>query len=140
MVGSFRKTYHGEGFNRALLALTSRHSRVQSRQLGILQRGGTGRQIEALKHKSDLLIANECQSLFVVLGYVKIFEKITARTRAVEAAQDIHERRLAAAARSHDGQELAVTDGEIDTAQSVDPGFAQLIILVERFDTDDVHF
>jgi len=43
-----------------------------------------------------------------------------AAGRQVEAAENIHERRLARARRTHDGDELAGLDGQADAAERFD--------------------
>src|SRR5690606_25101920 len=55
---------------------------------------------------------------------------------AVEAAQDVHERRLARARRAHDGDELVAPDDEVDAAQRVDLLDADPVDLAERADLD----
>ncbi len=44
-------------------------------------------------------------------------EHVRAARRPVEAAEDVHQRRLARAALPDDGDELAVVDGDVDVAQ-----------------------
>ena len=48
--------------------------RVQRGQFRVFKRCGPGQQIEALKNKSNLLIANQRQGLLIVLGNINPFK------------------------------------------------------------------
>ena len=52
--------------------------------------------------------------------------------RAVEAGEQVHQRRLAGARRAHDGRELAGGHLERDAAQGVDGGLAVAVAAGER--------
>ena len=58
------------------------------------------------------------------LGDLVAVDRDGARGRAVEAGEDVHQRRLAGAGRAHDGGELPARDLERDAAQGVDGGVA----------------
>ncbi len=62
------------------------------------------------------------------------FEQIAAAGRLVQAAQNVHESGFAAAAGAHDGDKLAALDADVDPAQSVHLGFAQVVVLVHVID------
>src|SRR5205085_2440635 len=64
----------------------------------------------------------------------RVFEQITAGARLVEAAEDVHEGRLPAAAGPHDGHEASVLDRYVDPAEGVQPGFTELVVLVDVVD------
>ena len=57
--------------------------------------------------------------------------------RLVEAAEDVHQRRLARARRAHDRDELALVDGQRDAAQRVHLDVAQLVDLGDPVELDD---
>ena len=47
------------------------------------------------------------------------FERVAALARRVEAADQVHQRRLARARRTHDGDVFVVLDAQADAAQRV---------------------
>src|SRR5262249_12202388 len=72
---------------------------VQRRKLDIFKRSRTRKQIESLKDESNLAVAN-CRQLFLgEARHLNPFEKIFPARRLIEAAKNVHESRLAAAAR-----------------------------------------
>src|SRR5215467_6873952 len=105
--------------------------RVERRQLRVFERSGARQQVETLKDETDLAIADSRQLLLIQIGDVGAFEPIVARSRFIQASQDVHERRFAAAAGAHDGDELSSPDLEGYATQSMHPGFPHLVGLVQ---------
>src|SRR6185436_10173305 len=60
------------------------------------------------------------------------------RAGSVEQAEDVHERRLAAAGGPHDRHEGPRGDREVDAAQRVDLDVAEVVRLREAGDLDEV--
>ena len=56
---------------------------------------------------------------------------------AVEAGEDVHQRRLAGARRAHDGGELAAAQVDVGAAQGVDGGVALAVALGDAARGDD---
>ena len=93
--------------------------RVQQRQLHVFDRGGARQQVEPLEHESDLPVADRRQLVVREMRDVAAVQQIASAGRAIEAAQDVHERRLSRAGRSDHGDELAAADVERDAAEGV---------------------
>ena len=64
-------------------------------------------------------------------------EPVLAGVRRVETADDVHERRLAGARRSHDRDVLVAADGEIDAAQRADDFAAHVVFALDAARDDD---
>ena len=110
---------------------------VEHRQLDVLHGGSAGEEIEALEDEADLGVANH-RALVAVEGRdVDAVEVVGAGGRAVEASQDVHQRRLAGAGRSHDGHELAGLDVEVDAGERAHFHLAHLVDLGQIVNLDD---
>src|ERR1700687_1063417 len=122
-----------------LLTLCLANLGVQGVQLYVLQRCGSGKQVEALKHKADFAISDRSQFVLVKAGDIDSVKEISSGARLVEAAQNIHERGLTTSARSHDGHELTTSDVHRDAPQRMHARFAQVVVLVD-IENVDPHF
>ncbi len=69
-------------------------------------------------------------------GDVDPIEKITAACGAIEAAENIHQRGFAGAGRAHHRDKFAGLHREADPAQGVNLHLAQVVGLVNIFETD----
>src|SRR5438105_10081927 len=102
-----------EQFPGPFTALAKRQApAVEQRQLDVLQRRGARQQIEALKDKADVAIAN-AGALVARHRHdflARQFEAAGGGT--VEAAERIHERRLARSGRAHQRHVLSLLDAE----------------------------
>ena len=104
---------------------------VEQRQLDVVERGRARQQVEALEHEADLLVAHARQLVLRRLGHVLAVEHVLTGRRPIEAAGDVHERRLAGAGRPGDGDELALLDVERHAAQRAHDVFAHSIFFGE---------
>src|SRR5690349_4631572 len=102
---------------RATLPLVSRDAGVHERQFDVVQGRRARKQIEGLEDESDLFVSNARQLVIRHARNERPVQPILARSRRVEAADDVHERRLARARRSHDRHILVASDGDVDAAQ-----------------------
>ena len=93
--------------HRAGTTLRRRDAAVEQRQLDVFQRRRARQQVELLEHESDRAVADAGQLVGGEPGDVLAVEPVGARRRHVEAADHVHERRLARARRAHDRDELA---------------------------------
>ena len=84
-----------------------------------------------------LAIADSSQRLLAELRDLNPFEQVATAGRLVEAAENIHEGGLAAAAGSHDRNELPALDLHADPAQRMHACFAQVIVFVDIVDLND---
>src|SRR5882724_461997 len=113
------------------------NTRIKRRQFGILQRRRSRQQIEPLKNKPDLAVADPSQLPFLQPRNIRAFEQIASRAGLVQASKNIHERGFTAAACTHNGNELSPPDLEVNTAQRVHLSFAQMINLVQVLGLND---
>ena len=116
----------------------ARDLRVDERELDVLQRGGAREQVEGLEDEADLLVADRRQLVVVHRLDRDAVEEVAAGGRAVEAADDVHQRRLAGAGRAHDRDVLAGLDDEVDAAQGVDLLRAELVDAGQLAHLDEV--
>lgn len=79
----------------AHLALAARHIGVGQRQHDVFDHRQARQQIKALKDKADAQRSHLGELIIVELGDVEPLQEVIARRRFVQAAQDVHERRLA---------------------------------------------
>src|SRR6516164_11818133 len=110
MVGAIGQSDCLQRLERAAIAFRLIDLRVERRQFNIFECGRSRQQIESLKHETDFAVSNLRQLRLLQSGDVDAFEKITTRTRAIQASSNIHERGLAAATRAHDRDKLATSD------------------------------
>ena len=103
----------GEGFLGARDALGGGRAVVDEGQLDVVQRGGAGQQVEGLEDEADFLVADAGELVVVEFADQLAVEPVLALGRRVEAADQVHQRRLAGAGRSHDGDVLVVLDAQM---------------------------
>ena len=68
---------------------------VGEREFDVGQRGGARDQVERLEDEADLAAAHECLLVLGQPGDVAAVEEVLAASRYVEAAEDVHQSRLA---------------------------------------------
>ena len=69
--------------------------------------------------------------------HIASLKQIPSGAEAVQAAEDVHERRLAAATRAHDGYKFTALNLKADTAQSVYPCLSKIVVFVRVFDLEN---
>ena len=79
---------------------------------------GFSNQVEALEHKADVALAELGALLLLQAADFGAQEFVGTAGGIVQQAEDVEQRRFAAARRAHDGDELAVLDFEGYTVQS----------------------
>jgi hypothetical protein len=103
----------------------------------VVERRRARQQVEALEDEPDLLVPDGGELVLRHLRDVLPVEEVLARRRPVEAAGDVHERRLAGTRRPGDRQELAALDVEVHAAQRLHLDLADDVPLDEILDRDD---
>src|ERR1051326_4296055 len=93
-------------------SLACRHARIDERQRDILLRARAMQQLEALEHETDLAVAYPRAVVVREILHVVAVEPVLAARRRIQAAEDVEQRRLARAGRSHDRDHLAAADRE----------------------------
>ena len=112
-----------------LAALAARQTRIDERELDLLQSVRAREQVERLKHEADLLVADRGK---LVVGHpcdLAAVENVGARRGRVQTSNQIHEGRLAGSRRTHDGHVLPAGDPQRDAGESMDLLLAHLVHL-----------
>ena len=110
---------------------------VKQWQLDILARRSARQQIETLKNETEFVIANICELIAIEHGNIGIIQNVTTGSRPIETSKNIHERRFAGTARSHQRDEFAALDLERNAAHRVNIDIAGVIRLVNVDQFDD---
>ncbi len=126
-----RQRFHGER-----PALPVAHAAIDQRQLDILDRRGAGEQVEALEHEAEIMPAQQRALLAVEPPDLDAVEKVAAARRLIEAADDVHGRRLARARWAHHRHELAFADAEADAVKRAHAALAAPIDLGDVAELD----
>ena len=90
---------------------------VDQRQLDVALRGGAGEQVERLEDEPDLAVADRGQLVVGQGQDVHPVEVVGPAGRGVQAAEDVHHRRLARAGVAHDRDHLALVDAQRDAVE-----------------------
>ena len=130
------ETGAGEHLERAPAALVARHAAVQQRQLDVAQHARPREQVEALEDEADEPVAQHRQARRGEVRDLLVGEQVRALARRVEAAEDVHQRRLAGARRPHDRDVLAAPHLEVDAAQGVHCHLAGVVRLPDTFERE----
>jgi hypothetical protein len=83
---------------------------IDGGNLDVLFRCCAREQVVALEHKAESFAAQPGEGVGIELRYVMAGETVTAARRPVEAAEKVHQRRLARTGCTHDGDEFAGID------------------------------
>jgi hypothetical protein len=103
----------------------------------VLAHGQARNQVVELKHEPDVVAPVARQHRLLGVREIVVAPIRLARRRHVEAAQNVEERRLAAAGRPEQDDELAFADLEVDVAQRVHLDFAHPVDLAEAARDED---
>ena len=95
-----------------LLALRRADVQVAQRQLDVLIDVQLVDEVEALEHEADVAFAELGALLLLQAADLLAEQLVGALGGVVQEAEDVEQRGFAAARRPHDGDELAVVDGE----------------------------
>ena len=118
-VGEVHALEHGL---RPLAPLLGGDPAEEQGQLDVLERGRVGQQVEALEHEADVPVADLGEAVAVEPG--RRSRRRARRSpggRRVEAAEEVHERRLAGAGGPDDGHVLVAVDVEVDALEGLPP-------------------
>jgi len=112
---------------------------VAYRQGDIFEGVNAGQQVVVLEYKTDLLIPNDCELIIFQVGNKQRIEIIFTRSGRVEAADHVHQGRLARTARTHDGNHLTRKNLQVNAAQCWNHDLTKAIILGEITNIDHGH-
>ena len=105
---------------RALRPLVPRDALVDERRGDVLERGRPREEVERLEDEADGAAPDAGQVVVVERPDLRPGEPVAPGCRPIEAADDVHQRRLAAAGRPDDRQEVAGADVEVDAPEGGD--------------------
>src|SRR5258705_11967468 len=123
---------------RALPPLRGGHlARVEQRELDVLDRGCAREQVEPLEHEADLRVAHVREVARRERRHVVPVQEVASGGRPIEAAEQMHERRLAGARRASERDELARRDIQRDAAQRLHLQLAEVVAFRQVTNRDD---
>src|SRR6185503_1465150 len=93
--------------------------------------------IEALKYKADVVAAQARALIRIEAADAHAAEQVLPAGRHIQATDDIHGRRLAGAARPHDGHELAALDAQAHAVERAHLRVPRAIDLAQLTELDD---
>ena len=131
----------GHGLLYPALAFLLRHTHVEQRQGNVLLHRQLVDEVETLEHEPQHAFAQFVPFRLATGGHVFPVEQILPRRRAVQQAENVEQRGLAAARRPHDGHKLSLPYFDIHFVQSPSfhfvclEHFRQFIHLNHRFHT-----
>ena len=117
-----------------------RRAVVDERQFHVVQRTGARQQIKGLEYEADFLVADTGQFIVCHVADQTPVNVILTLRRRVEAADQIHQGRLAGAGRAHDSHILAAVDFDTDARNRIDGLVAHDVGLPEIVGVDDNTF
>src|SRR5690606_18733928 len=97
---------------------------------------GRGNQVVALENETEGAAAQAGQLVAIQLGNILAFEQVTAGGGLVQAAEQVHQGRLAGAGGAHDGDELAGMDIQGDVMQHGSRQLAVAVGAADAFEAD----
>src|ERR1039457_4884232 len=103
----------------ARLSLARPQPRIEQRQLHVLHGGRSRKQVEVLEDEAEGLVTLSRERIAIERRDLLPCEEIVTPARAVEAPDDVHERRLPRAGGPHDGDELTLRDLERNALERV---------------------
>src|SRR5262245_6329236 len=95
---------------------------IDFRQHDVLEHAAVGQQVKCLKDEADALAAQSGPLVLAELRRFDALKKILPVAWAVEATDDIQQRRFPRAGRAGDRQPLAAPQYEADIDQRIDSG------------------
>ena len=111
------------------------------RQRDVLECGQGRNQVEGLKHKANLLVANVGQGVIVEGGHVLAIEVKLSGCGAIETANHVHGGGFARPRWPHNGAVFTGVDGQVHVPQSPYLGIARAVDLLQvaKFDQGGGH-
>jgi hypothetical protein len=109
---------------------------VEQGKLDVFLGRGARQQVESLEHESQAFAPEHGALVAAEALDVDAAEQVHAAGRRVQAAEQVHRRRLARAARPHHRDEFAGLDPQVDPAQGLEGGIALAIGLGDAAQRD----
>ncbi|MNZ73825.1 hypothetical protein D3C78_922530 [compost metagenome] len=103
-------------------------SGIDRRNFNITERRQLGKQMVTLEDKTEIFAPQRRKLVGIKITRFLPPDAVDARCRPVEAAEDVHQRRLARTGCADNRHHLTGLDGEVDVLQHADRAFAGWII------------
>jgi len=117
--------------------LLGRHAGIDQRQFDVVQGRGARQQVEGLEDEADLLVADAGQFVVAQVAHQVAVDEVIAFGGRVQAADQVHQRRLARSRRPHDGDILAALDLEVHAGDGMNLLVAHDVRLPQVVGADD---
>ncbi len=137
MLAAMRQTHGAEQPSGALSGLIGGTAADGQRQRYILFRRQGIEKLKRLEHEADLSPPQQGALVFVHLSQIDSADADAARCRLIQAGEQMQQRTFAGAGRSHDGDELATAERQIDAAQRLDARRRRAVSLRQSSDHED---
>ena len=138
MVGACRQADSLEVLGGGLVALLARDALVIERKSDVLERGLESEQVKRLEDETDETISVVRGIAFGKIANQSFAEMVRARIVGIQDPEDVEQRALARARRSHDAHELSLIDPKAHVAQDVELPGAAPVPLVDVLEPDHV--
>src|SRR5438105_13958994 len=110
---------------------------IKQRQLHDFARRRARQQIEALKNKTEFVVANVGQLDAVERGNIGVIQDVATGSQPNETTNNVHERRYARTTRAHQRDELSALNLERNATHRMNIDVAGMIRLVHVDQLDD---
>src|SRR6266850_1590206 len=136
VLGTIGKPHDLQGNRDILLALRRGELGQQQRQFDIALRAQHRHQVVELEHEADVVRAPVCELAAGKLVNAAAADADLARARLIETADQIEQRGLARAGRTHQRDEVALGNIQSESVQDLDFLLAALVNLADAADLD----
>ena len=120
-----------QGVLRQLTALVFAHAAIEQRQGDVIHGAQLRQQIKALEHKAQQPVTHLGEVIEARVAQILAVEQEFSACRHIQTADQVHQRRLARAGRTHDRKVIPFGDLKIDVLEDVDKVLALRVILAD---------
>ena len=121
------------------LAIGKMAGRVRERHRHVFQGARARQQVEILEDEAELVVAHQGALVVGQRRHILTVEPVFARRRAVQAAQDVHQRALARSGGPHQRDQFPAGDRHRDPLEHGDIHVPQLVRFVDVAQLDEFH-
>src|SRR5258707_5679109 len=137
MIETVAESDPGKRRGRPAMSFGGGYAPVQHGKLHIFQSAGARKQMEILEYKAKLAVTDFGQVVVVKLRNRMSAQQVAARSGAVQAANNVHQRGFSRAGSTHDRHKLALANGQGDTPQCRYGHVAHAIDFADTFELNE---
>ena len=137
MVGTVGEADKRERAQGGFLALRGTFAPVDERQFKVFTGSRSLQKVEALEDEADVVAPKQRALRPVQRTDINAAKVVATAGGCIEAAKDVHGRRLSRTGRSHDGDEFAIIDGQVHPVKRAHFGFALAVDLGHLVEPDE---